>query len=540
MAELNYAKLRILVADDFSSFRNTVNSMLSGLGVANVVMAANAEEMLGQCERARFDIILSDYNLGAGRTGQNVLEELRFRKLIDQTTLFILVSAESSRNIVMSAYDCAPDDYLMKPLTTKMLQQRMNRLLVQRSVMAPVYQALQRNDLTAASELLIDLSLAENRHSTSAQKMLGGIFVSMGEWDKAERLYTRALEVRPLEWARLGLAKVRQVRGELEQAGSWLEKIVDENPLYLPAYDVLADNWGMRGDSHNVQFTVQRAVDVSPMSILRQKQLATVAQQNSDLSTATEALRKTVKLGQMSCHGTVNDHLSFARVSALGVERELNLGPNIHSEALAVLKQAEDRYELTDVEQAQVHLLAGRIHALNNQPELAIKAMADAERLQPAAEDIDVALEGVSLMLALKQVDKADERLEELAKIFADDQAALEKLDQFLNEPASESNRAVVAEINREGIELYNRSQFDAALDCFESARKLFPKHVGIQLNIVQALVGKLKIDETDELALHEYRAAVELVASLIDSSHPQFDRYNRLKNRAGALNVEQ
>src|SRR5690606_11789861 len=109
-----------------------------------------------------------------------------------------------------------PDDYLMKPITTMMLQQRMTRLLVQREVLRPAYVALERGDIGSAMDCLIDLSIAENRYSIMAQKLLGELFIEHGELQKAEKLYTRALEIRSLDWARLGLAKVRQIRGDLE------------------------------------------------------------------------------------------------------------------------------------------------------------------------------------------------------------------------------------------------------------------------------------------------------------------------------------
>ncbi|MFT5083881.1 MAG: CheY-like chemotaxis protein, partial [Lentisphaeria bacterium] len=202
VSQINYQGISVLIADDFSSFRNTVNGMLLNLGVSDIDSASNGEEVIDRCDRKSFDVILCDYDLGPGRSGQHVLEELRFRKSITRRNIFIMVSAEASRNIVMSAYDCEPDDYLMKPITGLMLQQRMARLLVQREVLKASYNALDAGDVGKAMDLLIDLSIAENRYSTTAQKILGELFIKQNELQKAEKLYTRALEVRPLDWAR--------------------------------------------------------------------------------------------------------------------------------------------------------------------------------------------------------------------------------------------------------------------------------------------------------------------------------------------------
>ncbi len=534
--QINYSKYSVLVADDFSSFRNTVNGMLGSLGVNQVHMAASAQEAIENCENRQFDIILCDYNLGSGRTGQHVLEELRYKRLITRQTIFIIVSAESSRNIVMCSYDCEPDDYLMKPITGKMLQQRMERLLVQRAVLSKAYRALDEHDFSTAQDVLVDLSLAEDRYSTTAQKLLGNVFLQQKELDKAERLYTKALEVRQLDWARLGLAKVKQLRGELDIAGEWLEKIVEDNPLFLPAYDVLADNWDKKGEKFNVQYTVQRAVDISPMSILRQKHLANVATENNDLITAIDAQRKSVKLGEFSCHGKAEDHFGFARISSLSLERDMDVDPNIGSEALRVLDTSKEQYQLSDVQQAQCDLLASRIHSLENRRDVAEQLLKSAEQVFETCDaDIATQLDRVLALQSANKEQEADKLLAQLQESYGDDQRALEKLDAFLNEPASDSNREFVAAINHEGIQLYNEGKFDEALECFEKARKLFPKHVGIQLNIVQALVGKLKSGSADKAEADACFSSLELVSSLVDEQHPQYDRYQRLRAMASA-----
>jgi len=523
-----------LLADDFSSFRNNVNSMLASMGAINVKMAAKASEVIELCANHTFDVILCDYNLGPGRTGQHVLEELRHRQLISRKTVFIVVSAESARTVVMGSYDCEPDDYLMKPITARILEQRIERLLYLRNALLPAYNALDAHDFSRAADILVELSLAEDRCSSAAQKLLGSVFLQIGDIDKAERLYTRALENRPLDWARLGLAKVKQAREELDQAGVWLQQIVEENPLYLPAYDVLAQNWERKGEKALVQETVQRAVDISPMSILRQKYLAEIATENNDLITALDARRRSVKLGQLSCHGQAEDHFAFARTVSLAIDRDLDIDPNLGNEALAVLDQSKERYPLTESQLVQCNMLAGRIHALADHADIAEHYMAAATQgLNNIEPDVDVELDHILTLLAMNKNDEADQILQNLQQKYAGDETTLQKLDAFLDEPVSESNRELVRVINREGIELYNMGQFDEALACFERARKLFPKHIGIQLNMVQAYIGKLKCGLGDDMVASECRASLELVASLIDEKHPQYDRYRKLKTMA-------
>ncbi|WNO07722.1 response regulator [Teredinibacter sp. KSP-S5-2] len=534
MAELNYKDLSVLVADDFSSFRSIVNGLLQSLGVTKVDMASSGEDAISLCQEKPYDVILCDYNLGQGRNGQHVLEELRHRSLLGKESIFIMVSAEAARNIVMSAYDCEPDDYLMKPITARSLQQRMDRLLRLKRVMKPVYQALEQSNVYGAMDRLTEMSLAEDRYSLYAQKMLGELFIREGQLDKAERLYTRALEVRQVDWARLGLARVKQLKGDLDLAETWLERIVEDNPLFLPAYDVLAENWEQKGERLHVQSTVQRAVDISPMSILRQKRLSDVALLNKDFDTAISALRKTVRLGELSCHGKAEDSIDFARLVSSTIEQKLNVAGVSIAEALEYLDAARDRYELDANRQAQCKLLSGRIHAIDGNAEMAEHFLEEANMVMDLdALDIDLDLDHVSILLALEKNKEANARLDELKVKYMHDQDALQKLDEFLTEPVSDANREMIAEVNREGIDLYKHGEFDAALACFERVRELFPKHVGIQLNIAQTLIGKLKSGQADDKVVNHCQSSLDLVASLIDPDHPQYSRYCQLRRMA-------
>lgn len=508
--------------------------MLGNLGVVNVQMASNGAEVLQKCQGRRFDLILCDYDLGKGKTGQHVLEELRHKRLIPLSTVFIIVSAEASRNVVLSSYDCEPDDYLTKPITGMMLQKRMQRLLTQKNVLRPVFKALSQKDNGLAMEILTEMSLGESRYSSVAQKMLGELFIEQGEYQKAEKLYTRALEVRQVDWARLGLAKVKSLKGELEVAEKWLNKIVEENPLFLPAYDTLADNCVRKGDRHEAQETIERAVGVSPMSILRQKRLAKVANQNADTMKAFKALKNAIRLGMYSCHGSAEDHFELARTVSQALENDLPLPENAVSEAVDALEAAKGKYFLKAEQNAQMSLLKGRIHAADRDVYAAEKYLKEYESMAGASTfGIDADVDRVALLFSINEQEQAEELLKQLQHKYRHDQEALEKLDQFLSEPASESNRALVSTVNREGIDLYTDGEYEDAVDCFDKARRLFPRHIGIQLNIVQALLGKLKNNPADNIALDRGREAIKLVSELIDSEHPQYERYQRLKKRS-------
>lgn len=532
MSGVDYHKLQVLVADDFSNFRATVTGMLGRLGIAKVDLASHGNGVIELCQRKAFDLILCDYNLGSGKNGQHVLEELRHRALIDDATLFIIVSAEASKDVVMAAYDCEPHDYLMKPITAHMLQHRIDRLLMQRQALLPVHSAMHLGDLERAIKVLTRLSLEQNRHAVPAQKLLGELFIRENEWQKAEKLYTKVLEVRALDWARLGLARVQQNRGDLTLAGEWLIQIIKENPLFLPAYDVLAQNWEQLGSFQQVQHTVQESVSISPKSILRQKRLGGVAEHNGDFITALGAWRASVKLGELSCHASADDHLQFARLATTVMERDQQAPVALADESIKVVNKARDRFSLTGQQRARATLLeirclcrAGNAGRASLLAEAAEVDLANHER-----NDVVVNVERVWAWRSLGAQAQANALVEALLVLYAENQAALEQLDAVLEEPVSDNNRELVGKVNREGIALYNQDRFDEAITCFDRALRVFPRHVGIQLNITQALMGKLRGGETNDAIVDQVRQTLSSIATVVSAQHPQYRRYKRLR----------
>ena len=530
MTGFSNKKLTFLVVDDFKSFRSTVNSMLASLGVAQVAMAGNGAEALDACRRKKFDVILCDYDLGPSINGQRVLESLRHHQLIDRESIFVLISADVSKQAVMAAYDCTPDDYLAKPINAQMLDRRIGRLLDQREVLRPAYKALENNDPNLSMAILTKIVLAKGKASLSAQKFLGELFIEHDKLNKAEKLYLNVLEAKPLDWAKLGLAHEQQARGNYEKAGEVFAALTQENPLYLPAYDGMASNWYLRNNAANLQGAIEKSVSVSPMSILRQKNLANIAEKNGDIPTALKALRECHRLGKESCHGSWDDAYQFGMTTASATSLIATEEKNLPDEALKILKEATNFFGMPPEKMLCMQFLQGRLQFLSKNKAAGIAAIEKAEVMYARElQNIDTDIARIKALHTIGFSEKADDLTHSLIHLYAYDQEALEKLDALLNEPVSEANRILVSQINREGIELYNRGLFDDALACFERARILFPKHAGIQLNIIQALIGKIKSGDKNEDLQLEVEEHLLVLENTIDEGHAQYARYKKL-----------
>ena len=539
MAENPYAKLQALIVDDFESFRITLSKMLQEFGIGTVDSVASSNDALRYCNSKVYDVILCDQNLGKGKTGQQILEVLRHKPNLNSDSLFVLVSAESNKSIIMAAYDYEPDAYLTKPITGQTLAQRLERLFKQRMALAPIYKALKDKDVESAIRLCEGEIAAGNRYTGSCQKMLGRLLLQVGELDKAEALYRNILDVRQLDWAMLGMAQTKTMQGDALSAQQWLEEIIQLNPLNLKAYDVLASIMAERGDHQGQQKVLQRAVDISPLSILRQQELGNVSFKNNDLLSAANAYRKAVKIGENSCHDNIKFHENFAHAGIQLAKLDKNLAAPILRDALKVIAEIPLRFGKTNSVKMNALLLESQLCVALGEERRAEEALVNAQKVidaDAAAVTLDTRIELVRALRELGNKSESDKIIAELLSEFDGDEDQLQKIDCLLDEPCSAKNKALVAQINKDGITFYEAKDFGRAVDCFTSALQDFPQHIGLRLNLVQALMGHFKQEPDKAPLLTAMHQTMDYMRKIIPDNHAQFRRFRQLEELLHAI----
>lgn len=538
MADLGYYKMHALIVDDFENFRGTLYKMLMDLGIGNVDSVATGEEALRFCKARNYDLILCDNNLGKGKSGQQVLEELRSTQNPCSDSLFILVSAENSKNMIMAAYDYEPDAYLAKPITPKALDQRLSRMLEQRLELKAVITAQKGGDRTGAIDACRELIAKGSRYTNSCQKILAQLYLDNNEIAAAEAIYRSVLDVRELEWAQIGMVKTKLAQNDLLGAQQWVENILQSNPMCMKAYDLQAEVFKLQNNAENLQNILQKATDISPLSILRQQSLGEVAQQNNDLVTATNALKRAVKLGEHSCFDKESIHAQFAQatIDLFSIDKEL--AKPLVRDAIACVNNLEENFGKSNFRKVESLLLESQLQVCSGDQRRAQEALAAAQSALGNTKEeaaLDVQIETVRALRMLGKTNEAQEHLNELLQRYAGSEDKLQKLDVLLDEPRSEKNKLMVAEINKKGISLYNAKDFSAAADAFKTALQKLPNHIGLRLNYVQAMIDKLKT-RYDPSNSEKIQQTLTKTSGIISQQHPQYQRYCQLSDTYNAL----
>ncbi|MGZ3580414.1 MAG: response regulator, partial [Syntrophales bacterium] len=198
-------KKKVLVVEDFLNFRLTLRTMLKSFNISYIDEAATGEEAIEKMSSKKYDIILCDYNLGPGKDGQQVLEEARCCEQIDHATVFIMVTAENTMEMIMGALEYQPDDYLIKPFTKEALEKKLRNLSKKKENLKDIEKAVEKKDYTNVISLCDEQINSHTKSLSDLLKLKGEILIKKQAYAEATKFYEKVLTMGNLPWAMFGL-----------------------------------------------------------------------------------------------------------------------------------------------------------------------------------------------------------------------------------------------------------------------------------------------------------------------------------------------
>jgi len=522
-----YGNKKCLVIDDFPEIRGSLSRILTSFGCPAVETAADGETAIKLCSTNTYDIVLCDYNLGNGKDGQQVLEEVRFLRVLLMTSLFVMITGESARHMVLGALECQPDDYITKPYTQASLKTRLNKAIIRHEALLHIKSCISKGDYKQALAHCNDMIRAGHRYAADCLKMKAQLHVLLKQLQEANQVYRGVLTKRSVVWAKLGMAKTQLGLGQLDAAEIMLQDIIAEDERYVEAHDMLAEVHSARSDFVAAQRSTENATRVSPKSALRHRKLAKLAEQNHDDDVTLKSHQQSIKWGLNSCHESEQDYFNYARKVADIIQG------NSTDDARAMIKQANTfldrarkRYADRPEVRAQAHMVETQLLISQGNESLAQKAAACARSMFEAltAPTIDTRLEYARTLHKLNEDTNARDLLIALAAQHADDANIMHIIDGITGEPISDTGKTVASTLTKRGIGAYEKKQFDAAIDVFSQALASYPNHIGLNLNLIQAIVAA--VENSDSNPQHEALVKRSLRAvGRLSQGHKQYQR---------------
>ncbi|MEW6678210.1 MAG: tetratricopeptide repeat protein [Pseudomonadota bacterium] len=510
---VNYGELRALVVDDYPGMRSALKLTLSNFGVTRIDLAASATEVLFKVQNNRYDLILCDFNLGEGRDGQQLLEELRHRGLISLEAVFVMVTAESGYEKVVATAELAPDDYLIKPFSAELMRNRLDNILLKKLTFSQVYRHYENHELEEAILGCDEIIQTRPKYLVDALRFKGELLNAMGRFDQAEALYRQIIEMRAIPWARLGMARALHSQKKEAEAEEILRDVLDQSPEVVAAYDLLSEVCLARKDAAGAQQALERGVAVSAKTVRRQQKLGELAFDNGDLATAKEAYANALEKGRNSIFVTPADYGHLCRVQ---VEQGDMAG------AMDTLRKGRNVLQASPEGQFVSAVVRGIVHSKSGNKEEAERAMDEAARLsqEGARTNERFMLDYADACMSSGRHEEADAIVREVARNAHDSESLLAKAKRIYSQAGrTAAGDALLSEatskvrsLNNDAVILAHKGDYGTAMEKMQAACEEAPQNPRILMNTIWIM---LKYMETAGM---EHHLLEQVIAHLDDA----------------------
>ncbi|MBJ7537406.1 response regulator [Marinomonas sp. C1424] len=309
----NSSEKRVLIIDDLGEMRLMLKSLMMSKGYTNIDVESSGQNAIKLILAKHYDIVLSDYNLGGSIDGQQILETTCKTYALDHSTIFIMITADTDYQSVVSVLEYQPDSYLVKPFTPAAFFRRLDRVEKQKKVFNEVNISRKKQNFVAMEKQATDIMTKFPHYASLCLKIIGESLFSRHQYEEAKEHYELAIQKNEnLAWAYFGIAECELKLRNPELAIVNLEKTIELSRHFLSAYDVLADAQEKLKNPKAAQEAIMAALGVSPRSIDRTQRLGQISLKIKEWNVAEQAYAKIIRLTKGTYQEKVDyyyDHL---------------------------------------------------------------------------------------------------------------------------------------------------------------------------------------------------------------------------------------
>ena len=511
-----FAGKYFLIIDDFQGMRSMMREMLKSLGVKNIDTATNGDEAVTYLEKNKYDVVLCDFNLGGGKNGQQILEEAKHRDLIGLSTAWLIVTAEKTADMVFGAAEHMPDDYILKPVNEATMSSRLEKVITRKEALVDIEKAMRAKNHARVVALCDELIPSSKTNATELLRIKTNTLLTTGQYDEAKQVFEQILAKRDIPWAKTGLGKVAFHKGEMDRARQLFRDVINQNPAYLEAHDWLAKIHETAGELEDAQRVLARTTELSPHSVLRQKNLGELAHKRGDTDTAEKAFRKTIRLGEFSVHKSPVAYIGLANICS---------GNKNPAEALQLLKNVHKEFDNPEAalhakvvegmvyRDAGDHINAGKV----------AKEVAGLVRADDNKSSSSVMLEAAQLFLATGDKEAAESLAQSIVKNNHENTGILAQVGELYNQAGMEDkgaelvkkSREEVIGINDRGVVLAKAGKLEEAIKLLGDARTMLPNNKRIMINLANMAAMFMRQNGRSDSMMQLARECMERVTQL-------------------------
>jgi len=237
MIDLN--EMTVLIVDDIVTMCKSVHRMMNTIGYGDQFFYAhNGKEALRILRKEPIDLVLMDYNMPEMQGGE-ALSIIRNDRVLRDIPV-IMITAQAYQDYVAEAAESYVDALILKPLTIKLLENKVADVVAKANDPPPIVAHLKRaRDFEDKGDL--DKAIQEARQameldpdSSRAIRELGHFYLKKEELEEAEKWLLQAAHMNQMDviaFHNLGELYLKQ--DKIDEAHHYFEKAMEISPRHL-------------------------------------------------------------------------------------------------------------------------------------------------------------------------------------------------------------------------------------------------------------------------------------------------------------------
>jgi CheY-like chemotaxis protein len=537
------AKIRILIIDNVVSAKEQFTLPLEQIGFRDIQYVESTNRALLAIEKLPFDLIICAYSIQTEHDGLYFYEQLLQLKSLNSKTGFIFTSSLASFDIIQSIVDLPPDDFVVKPVNSEKLAQRINRVLKRKQRMNAICEFIEQQKYNSAlTEVDNVLSSQNNRELFPiALKTKGDLLLLSQRYADAGVFFTSMLKVQALTWAEVGLIKCLIALDQDDEAEKRIVALACKRETKIIAYELLAILHVKHNKFNEALESALMAVEISPKSFKRQNTTRLLAKLSHDHETEFDITKRMLICAKNSVKESPQLYKNAVRA---GIDFAMSAEPQQLQEIMSATKQfltqLKKQYAIEEHAE-EVKVMQARILYLQNENEKALNVIYQFNRDNSLMSDEAL----VDKAKALHEIGLKDDAIALYSALEKRAQQHVSHFDELLSNTSlfsklvskekkeKESIQLNPRELSKEGRQAFNNGNFGKAFKIFSQASVLMPKNTSIALNLLH-VISKLKINTAiSELGLH-----VNHSVNLLEHKKLNFEQSQKYKKLRNLLNV--
>jgi len=479
LSQQEFGRLNVLLLESSGPMRSAIFYMLQDLGVQKLTVESLSRRVLELLDEQSFDIVLLGHNGRDATTGVQLLEEARYRGYMRPTSGWILMTSDSSQELILHAIDSRPDEVIAKPFSRSELGERLSALVRRKRALRPVDEALEREDYRAVVAACRKIPRFDSVYP-EASLIRARALMQLGEVPAAVQLLESLYWEAPDKELGAALAQAYTSAHRLDEAEKILAELLENYPLFMQAYDLLAKVQELQGEIDEARETLLQATAHAPLGVPRQMELGRVATQSKALDVARSAYKRTISLSKHSCYRSPDPHLRLANIARLQLQSIPERAQfAVAREIKEILQQAQREFPADQTLKVKSELVLNEAYLAMGDLDAASKALSRADTINSGlAKPLNLNLEKDLLN---------NEPVPVLQPLRVSEPAVA--VEETKRDPQKSTK------VNRIGIKHYLAGKLSQAIRYFGMATEYDPNNSMAYLNLAQLFLESARDD---------------------------------------------